>query len=131
MSPIDRDDEPTPDPELDRVLDQWSVPAVPLSLDRRVMASYRAHFRPQPIWRRFLTASVRIPLPVALAAMLLLAFAFYGSRRQPPAQETLDSTESQRTAQLSNSAVVTRTRLAGFQPVQDMNVTMLSPSVSP
>ena len=133
MSPIDddNDDALTPDPELDRLLEQWSAPAVPESLDRRVMASYRALVRPQPLWRRLATSSVRIPLPVALAALLLIAFAFYGTQRQPPAQETLESSETPRTAQVSSSAVVTRTQLSGFEPVREMNVTMLAPSVSP
>jgi hypothetical protein len=95
------------------------------------MASYRALVRPRPLWRRLATASVRIPLPVALAAMLLLAFAFYETRRQPPSQESLEAFPGPRTAQLSSSAVVTRTRLSGFEPVREMNVTLLAPSVSP
>ena len=59
--------------ECDEVLQAWEPPAVPSSLDQRVLASYRQQVHRLSWWQRFLTASIRVPMPiVALQAMLLL-----------------------------------------------------------
>jgi hypothetical protein len=131
MRPQDPDDEPTHDPELQRLLEEWTVPAVPDTLDRRVRASFRAQLGRAPLWKRLLTTSVRIPLPVAVAALLLLAFALWRSAAQTAVPvESAESMEPARTAQVETQPVVTRTSLAGFEPVSEMNVTVVSQSSS-
>jgi len=124
MTPED-DPEISRDPELRRLLEEWSVPGVPDTLDRRVLASYRAHIGTTSLWRRLVTTSIRIPLPVALAALLLLAFAFWNNRRPTSPIESAESTEPTRTALVKREPVVTRTTLAGFEPVREMNVTVV------
>ncbi len=125
MRPEDRDPEIHEDAALARLLDEWSVPGVPDTLDRRVLASYRAQMGRAPFWKRFLTASVRIPLPVALAALLLLAFTFWGVRRPAGPVESAESVEQTRTARLARPRDPGRMSLAGFEPVREMNVTVL------
>jgi hypothetical protein len=135
MKPDDRDPEIHTDPELARLLEEWAVPGVPDTLDRRVHASYRAHIGRVPFWKRFLTTSIRIPLPVALAALLLLALTFWNARRPvSPASpvESAESTLSARMADLRRAPAALRPSLAGFEPVREMNVTVLpQDSVSP
>lgn len=60
------------DEELKEVLAQWSAPESFAALDHQVMAAYRQRSRPS-LWRRLLTASIRVPVPVMAAAMLFIA----------------------------------------------------------
>jgi hypothetical protein len=131
MRPVDPEPEPTSDPELRRVLEDWAAPALPDSLDRRVRASFRELTPRRPLWQRFFTASVRIPLPVAVAALLLLSLVFWSQRRQAPPPEAAESAVPTQAARLDSKAVVTRTRLSGFEPVRDMNITVIPPNVGP
>jgi hypothetical protein len=126
---IDPEDAPVRDPELGRLLEDWTVPALPDALDRRVLASYRTHAGlPVPLWRRFFTTSLRIPLPVAVVVLLALALAFWAPRRRPVSpMESSEPLAGPRTAQAATGVVVTpASSLAGFEPVRDMNVTVLS-----
>jgi hypothetical protein len=61
------------DGELNRLLASWQTPETPGELDQRVIASYRRHFNRGRLWRRWLTGSIRIPVPIAAAALLLLS----------------------------------------------------------
>ncbi len=59
--------------EFDEALKAWEPPEVPTALDQKVLASYRQQVNRLSWWQRFLTASVRVPMPiVALQAVLLL-----------------------------------------------------------
>jgi hypothetical protein len=69
-------DDPQPDSaedsELERLLARWKTPEIASELDRRALASYREHFNRGRLWQRLLVGSIRIPVPVAAAAVLLL-----------------------------------------------------------
>jgi hypothetical protein len=69
------------DEELNRLLASWPTPETPGELDQHVIASYRRHFKRGRLWRRWLTGSIRIPVPIAAAALLLLcATSFFAAR---------------------------------------------------
>jgi hypothetical protein len=69
------------DGELNRLLASWQTPETPGELDQRVLASYRRHFNRVRLWRRWLMGSIRIPVPIAAAALLLLcATSFLAAR---------------------------------------------------
>jgi hypothetical protein len=78
-------DDPQPDSaedrELERLLARWKTPEIAFELDRRALASYREHFNRGRLWQRLLVGSIRIPVPVAAAAVLLLcATSFLAAR---------------------------------------------------
>lgn len=73
-------DEPA-DAELEQWLAAWQPPEVPARLDAEVRAAYRRAFPPRPWWRRWLTVSVRVPLPLAAAIGIVLCAALWLSTR--------------------------------------------------
>jgi hypothetical protein len=85
--------EPSDDIELTRLLRQWEAPGAPGSLRDRVL-------KPQRSWRWLLTGTIRVPVPVALAAMLLFAGWLYVNR---PSEQGGNESAAQ--------------SLAGFEPV--------------
>lgn len=135
MTRLDPDDidVPVPDPEKDRelapLLHEWSVPALPDSLDERVLRSFRERRPRFSLWRRFLTGSVRVPLPVALA-LLLLGLAVWMARVPAPPQDASESPEPARNA-LAIGRELPSASLAGFRPVQEINVTVLPQTEAP
>src|SRR5829696_5509060 len=60
------------DAELTALLRTWDVPPRDAGARSRLLADFRATVRPVPLWRRALTAQVRVPLPVAACAALAL-----------------------------------------------------------
>jgi hypothetical protein len=66
--------EPLDEKELKQLLRQWEAPAAPPTLKARVLPAKA------PWWNWLLSGSVRVPVPVALAAALLLALWIYHSR---------------------------------------------------
>jgi len=71
------------DLELNRLLANWQTPESPDEVDQRVLASYRRHFNRRRWWRRRLAGSVRIPVPIVTAAVLLLcATSFIAARKE-------------------------------------------------
>jgi hypothetical protein len=70
------------DGELNRLLVKWQTPEIPGELDQRAIASYRRHFDQGRLWRRWLIGSIRIPVPVAAAAVLLLCAASFLAARK-------------------------------------------------
>ena len=70
--------EPLDDEELSELLRQWTAPPAPASLGRRIRS------RRVPWWRWLLTGTVRIPVPVGLAAVVLAAVWFYLRRIHSP-----------------------------------------------
>ncbi len=67
--------EPLNDRELDELLRQWPARPAPDSLTRRIRHAQRG-----PWWQWLLTGSIRIPVPLALGAALVLALAFFALR---------------------------------------------------
>lgn len=61
------------DEELTCLLRAWEAPDAPHASDARLLASFRRQTSArEPFWRRLLTASVRVPVPVAALAVLVL-----------------------------------------------------------
>ena len=119
-----------PDPELARLLQEWSVPALPDSLDARVKALVRARAPKRPLWRRLFSISIRVPLPVALAVLALLLVALWRSGRPAPEVESAGSGEATRAARNEPRPGASES-LAGFELVREMNVTVLSETAAP
>lgn len=93
------------DPRLRELLREWVVPGAPPSLDERVFGRARAP------WRFLLSGSIRVPIPVcvaALAALIVLAFLVGRSQPKPLAQPARPAFN-----------------LRDFQPVQDAQVRVI------
>jgi hypothetical protein len=125
-----RDDlEPERDEELGRLLQRWSAPAVPGGLDERVLAAWRRDIGREPWWSRLFTASVRVPVPVAVGVlMLLLVTAVLALRpaSAPPTAGTAGPAAPVQAARQGDVPVVSRTSLAGFQPVTEVTATVVT-----
>jgi hypothetical protein len=76
MEPFEKDE--LTDRELDQVLTQWKAPSAPARLRAAVFGEHRA-----PWWRRFWTVSIRVPLPVACALMVVAVLAIGALLREP------------------------------------------------
>jgi uncharacterized membrane protein YdfJ with MMPL/SSD domain len=118
------------DGELHRLLERWSAPVVPEGMDERVLAAFRrqAGVR-EPWWRRLLTASVRVPLPVAVGVLaLLLVTAALAMRpvAAPPTAGTAGPSDPVQAARHGDAPVVSPTSLAGFQPVSEVTATVVT-----
>ena len=118
------------DEELGKLLARWSAPIVPDGMDERMLAAYRRQAgTAEPWWARLFTASVRIPLPVAVGLLMLFIVTAALALRPAPAPSTAGSagpSEPVRAAQHVDSPVVTRTSLAGFEPVPEVTATVLA-----
>lgn len=108
------------DPELGRLLSLWRTPAVPEGLDRRILEGFRGATARRAWWRRLFELSIPVPLPVAAAALLLLVVSALVLLRQPA------SPRESIAAMTADESLVTRTSLAGFEPVDDMNVAVVA-----
>jgi hypothetical protein len=85
------------DAELTALLRTWDVPARDAGARSRLLADFRASVRPAPLWRRALTAQVRVPLPVAACLGLVLLGSLYvlGARATtPPGRRPAAQTEA-------------------------------------
>src|SRR5689334_21931674 len=60
--------EPLSDSELEALLPEWKTPAAPARLRGALFPELA-----RPWWTRLWTASIRIPVPVAVCALILLA----------------------------------------------------------
>jgi hypothetical protein len=131
MRPDDQD--PEHDRELGRLLEEWNVPSLPDTLDARVRTLFRERMAPPPLWRRLLGTSIRVPLPVAVAVLLLLVLAVAIPRRSGPAPEveSAETLEPTRAVRAETPEGAKRSSLAGFEPVREMNVTVLSEGLTP
>jgi hypothetical protein len=126
-----QDPEVDPDPELARVLQEWTVPALPDSLDERVKALLQGRRAArQPLWRRLLTTSIRVPLPVALAVLAALLLAVFW--RPPQRAHELESAESAPPTRAARQEARPGLSgdLAGFEPVREMKVKVLPETVA-
>jgi hypothetical protein len=123
----DRDEDR--DLELERLLARWSAPVVPDGMDERVLSAYRRQVRTaEPWWSRLFTASVRIPLPVAVGLLMLLIVSAALALRpvsQSPTAGTTGPSEPVQAARHVDRPVIARTSLAGFQPVAEVTATVV------
>jgi anti-sigma factor RsiW len=116
------------DEKLRRLLRKWEAPSVPDGLDERVLEAYRRQTGTrQPLWKRLLTSSIQVPLPVAMMVALLLAVAVALALQPAPTAATAVAPETsgpvravQREAPLEPEA-----SLAGFQPVGEITATVV------
>ncbi len=121
--------EPERDEELSRLLQRWSAPVVPAGMDERVLAAWRRGIGREPWWSRLFTASVRVPVPVALGVLMLLAIAAALALRPvsaPPTAGTAGPSAPVQAARQADVPVVSRTSLAGFQPVTEVTATVVT-----
>ena len=65
------------DAELTALLRTWDVPAQDAGARARLLADFRAGGERPPLWRRALAAQVRVPLPLAACAGLVLLGSLY------------------------------------------------------
>jgi hypothetical protein len=126
-----QDHDPERDPELARVLQEWTVPPLPDTLDERVKALMQRRTPPRPLWRRLFTTSIRVPVPVALAVLVALLLAvFWRPRDRAPELESAESAAPARAARHETRPGVTG-GLAGFEPVREMKVTVVPETAGP
>ncbi|MFI4942397.1 MAG: hypothetical protein ACHP85_03975 [Burkholderiales bacterium] len=118
------------DEDLQRLLARWSASPVPDGMDGRVLAAYRRETGgAEPWWKRLLTASVRVPLPVAVGVLLLLIVTAVLARRPAPPAPTAGTaapSEPVQAVRHPEVPVVTPTSLAGFQPVAEVTATVVT-----
>ena len=90
--------EPLDEQELRQLLQTWEAPAAPASLKDRVFPPRGSR------WRWLLTGTIRVPVPVGLAAVVLAALWIYsGLPARQPAPRPVPSVS-----------------LADFQPVNEL-----------
>ena len=78
------------DAELSALLRTWDVPQQSPAARTRLLADFRTASLRVPFWQRALTASVRVPMPVAACALLALGASLVGlaARARPATVET-------------------------------------------
>ena len=93
------------DQELNRLLREWTAPDAPSDLrPPRARESW---------WRWLVTGTIRVPVPVALAALLLIAVWFTSTRLGPTV--TPDASAPRRSGELARYPLTGR--LEGFDAV--------------
>ena len=77
------------DAELTALLRTWEAPSQDAGARARLLADFRTSVRPASLWRRALAAQVRVPLPAAACAALVLLGSLYalGARATAPSAE--------------------------------------------
>jgi len=74
--------EPLDDRELSEILHQWEAPGAPPTLRERVLPVREA--ARTTLWRWLLTGTIRVPVPVGVAAVIVLVFWIYSKVPGPP-----------------------------------------------
>ena len=76
------------DAELSTLLRAWDVPEPSARSRERLLSEFRASGVRMPLWRRAFSAELRVPLPVAACAALVLLASLFAlvARTQTPAQ---------------------------------------------
>jgi hypothetical protein len=97
-------------------------------LDARILAAYRREFVPR---RRSWPGSLRVPLPLAAAvlAALLACAALLVRGRAGSASATVPSPPEAEVPARHDRPLVTNTSLAGFEPVDDMQLVLVGEGV--
>ncbi len=94
--------EPLDDRELNHLLQQWKAPATPAGIEQRVLP------RSGSWWKWLFVGAIRVPVPVMVAMVALLALLFYFRTSDRP--QAVQPTASQPGA----------VSLADFQPVRQL-----------
>src|SRR5262245_13361654 len=76
------DEETREDRELKNLLAEWRSPEPTAIFDQRVVSAYRRQFHQKQWWRRWLTGSIRLPIPAVVAIGLLLCATSYLAARK-------------------------------------------------
>jgi hypothetical protein len=128
MTAEERDDVAR-DEDLEGLLRRWGAPVVPDGMDERVLAAYRRQVgTAEPWWSRLFTATVRVPLPVAVGLLMLLAVTAALALRPvspPPTAGTSGPSAPVQAVRVVDPPVVTGTDLSGFQPVGEVTATVV------
>jgi hypothetical protein len=95
--------EPLDEKELNQLLRQWKAPDAPAHLNPRVAP------QPAPWWKWLVTGTIRVPVPVGFAAILIVVLWIVFGRPDPAPV-------------LPPSASTT---LADFQPVEQLELTIV------
>jgi hypothetical protein len=115
------------DPTLSDLLRAYCAPPPSDELDERILRAYRRQVVKEPFWRRFFSSSVRVPLPLLISAVLLLIVSAVLVLRRasddPGLRPSYAGSGSPAVAQIERP-VVTQTNLAGFQPLDEVSVTV-------
>lgn len=84
------------DAELSRMLRAWEAPRTSQGARERLLAEFRANNVRAPLWRRALSAELRVPLPVAACAVVALLASLFAlaARTRAPVQLTAQSTSA-------------------------------------
>ena len=84
------------DAELSALLRAWEAPAQSAGARGRLLAEFRENKVRVPLWRRALSAELRVPLPVAACAALVLLASVIAlvARTQTPVKVATQSTPS-------------------------------------
>lgn len=84
------------DAELNALLRTWDAPPQDAGARGRLLADFRASVRPARLWRRALTAQVRVPLPVVACVSLVLLGSLYvlGARATRSVEPSAAQTET-------------------------------------
>ena len=102
---------------------------MPDGMDERMLAAYRRQVgAAEPWWSRLFTATVRVPLPVALGLLMLFVVTAALALRpvtEPPTAGTNGPSQPVQAVRAIDPAVVTRTDLSGFQPVSEVTATVV------
>ncbi len=115
------------DPTLSEMLRAYCAPPPSDELDERILRAYRRQVVKEPFWRRFFTSSVKVPLPLLVSAVLILvASVVLVLRRAPDSRELRPSYAGSGSPAVAQAErpVVTQTNLAGFQPLDEVSVTV-------
>lgn len=83
------------DAELGALLRAWEAPGPTAGARGRLLAEFRAGAARRPLWRRALSAELRVPLPVAACAVLALLASLFALAARTQTQAPL-ATESAR-----------------------------------
>lgn len=102
---------------LRSLLHEWEAPEPSPALEARVRAAWQAARRPS-FWERLWSFRVSIPVPVLMAAVLMMAAGLWFERR---------SVAPQRPAPVAPGAgsYMTRLETAGFQPLPDGEIRII------
>lgn len=122
--------EPEGADDLGRLLATWDAPEPSRALDERTLASYRARAGRRSAWWRLVAGSVRVPVPVAAAAVVLLILSTTLALRGNTGPEASSNTPTMVSLH-PEAPIVSRTSLAGFQPVAELDVTIVPEDEAP
>src|SRR5690349_17458091 len=81
--------EPLSEEELDQLLREWRAPSVPESLGNKLRRQQR-----EPWWKWWLTGTIRVPVPLTVAAALALMAMLIITVVRSSSRETVSQAES-------------------------------------